>query len=1168
VGVGTIGIVATVTSCGACGAVAAPEARFCASCGQPLVHRGDERRVVTVVFADLVGFTTLAERRDPEQVKNLVDRCFERLAADIADFGGRVDKIVGDGLLAIFGAPVAHEDDAERAVRAALRMQRTLSTWAAEVGADVLRMRVGVNTGEVLVGALRAGGDITAMGDVVNTASRLQTVAEPGTVVVGPDTHAATADAVRYTALGEVLARGREAPVAAWVAEEAIVPPGRRARRLDVPLVGRDQELGLLTSVVDAAVRKGRAASVIVVAEAGMGKTRLVEEVAERAACEREAAVLEGRCVPYGEANVWWPIAESLRSSFGSPVGTAAAETRRLCTERVRLALPKGEEAEVERIVNGLLHLLGEPGPLEAIDPVRAREEVTRSLMVYMDAWTQQRPVIIVLSDLHWADDAVLELIDALAERGANERVVLLATARASLFERWRPAVGRHNQLVMHLDPLDREAAGELLDRLAEDVSDDLRELVLDRSGGNPFFLEELVSLLGEGGRTGVPHTLRGLVSARLDALPADERTVLDDAAILGRRFTGFAVKVMVSKGHGLSEAAVDAALEGLVAKDLLSCDGPADLYQFRSELVREVAYGTLTKAMRVRGHVGVASWIEAHPTGSAADTDRVAHHYATAAMLASEVGRVDGVPSDLAERAVAALDKAVTSAEAAELHRVVLRLTSQALELADEAALEPASRLRFLLARVRASTSLRSLDDAARDLAEAEELAASSDDPVLAAKVLVRKGDLQQKRGDGATAAATLHDAVEAFRSAGDVRGRAEALLAAGINHIFLGEQDTAAAHFNEALDAYRTLGDRRGEGWALQNLAWVAYASGRVAEADARCEDSIAIFTELGDRGGLSWAVGMQAFVRFHQGRFAEADELSTSILAEAEDRGDPWALGMMHSLRASLRLWTGRTSQAIEPAEEAVQRFRSMGDWYGQLLGIGVLGRSQVALGRIDDGFATIDDGLAVAGATTSPEAPLIAMMHVLTSAAQAGRPDRVDTSIEFHEHEDASEIGFHDGVIAAALIELQSGHCDAARRKLEALTAGLGEATGGYAWSALALARAAAGDTRGATEAAGAAANLPTSTYADRAAAATARMLAAARDGDAAGADAALAEARAELEGTEDRLARELLSLAAIRADEALGRPVAPMAGSEVAADSPGWDRAYRLAAGLP
>jgi hypothetical protein len=331
------------------------------------------------------------------------------------------------------------------------------------------------------------------------------------------------------------------------------------------------------------------------------------------------------------------------------------------------------------------------------------------------------------------------------------------------------------------------------------------------------------------------------------------------------------------------------------------------------------------------------------------------------------------------------------------------------------------------------------------------------------------------------------------------------------------------------------------------------------------------VAIFTELGDRGGLSWAVGMQAFVRFHQGRFEEADELSGGMLDEAEGRGDPWAVGMMHSLQSSLRLWTGRTAEAVEPAQEAVSRFRAMGDWYGQLLGLGILGRALVALGRVDEGFAAIDDCLAVAEATTSPEASHIAITHLITSAAQAGRPDRVEPKMLSRlpaTDLPPNEVGFHDGFIAAALLDLQRGQSGEARRRLESIASGLGESTSGFAWSALALARAADGDTRGADDAARTAAGLPTSTFVDRATAATARMLGAARDGDAAGADAALADARAELGPTGDRLGQELLSLAGVIADAALGRPVSPTAGAEVAADSPGWNTAYRLAAGLP
>src|SRR5690349_20167517 len=261
-------------ACPTCGAVAPDDARFCPSCGHALTVRSDERRVVTVLFADLVGFTSLSETADPEAIKNLVDECFERLVAEIDSFGGKVDKIVGDAIVALFGAPVAHEDDAERAVRAALRMHETLALHATESGVDV-RMRIGVNTGEVLVGALRAGGDYTAMGDVVNTASRLQTASEPGQVLVGPATHAATRETIAYDHLGPLQARGRDEPVEAYAAIEAPAPPGYRPNRLRTPLVGRDTELALLRHAIQAAVERERAQLVLLVGEAGVGKSRL-----------------------------------------------------------------------------------------------------------------------------------------------------------------------------------------------------------------------------------------------------------------------------------------------------------------------------------------------------------------------------------------------------------------------------------------------------------------------------------------------------------------------------------------------------------------------------------------------------------------------------------------------------------------------------------------------------------------------------------------------------------------------------------------------------------------------------------------------------------------------------------------------------------------------------
>ncbi|MDQ3756344.1 MAG: AAA family ATPase, partial [Actinomycetota bacterium] len=376
-------------TCPACAASVPDNARFCPSCGQVLSSRGDERRIVTVLFADLVGFVTLSENRDPEQVKNLVDRCFERLVADVNAFGGRVDKIVGDAIVALFGAPVAHEDDAERAVRAALQMQRTLASLTGELEAEV-QLRIGVNTGEVLVGALRAGGDYTAMGDVVNVASRLQTLAGPGQVVVGPATYAATRDVVEYDCLGDVQARGREELVTAWQAVAAPAPPGYRPRRAPTPLVGRNEELGLLRRALSAAVSRRRAHLVLLLGEAGVGKSRLASELATEADAEHDALVLEGRCVPYGEANVWWPVAEAVRQACGiepSDPDDVSAE-KSLTAVQTATGLDD-DSAEVARLADGLRYLMGDEDALANVDPQRAREDANRSLLALLEALAQ-----------------------------------------------------------------------------------------------------------------------------------------------------------------------------------------------------------------------------------------------------------------------------------------------------------------------------------------------------------------------------------------------------------------------------------------------------------------------------------------------------------------------------------------------------------------------------------------------------------------------------------------------------------------------------------------------------------------------------------------------------------------------------------------------------------
>ncbi len=461
-------------------------ARFCASCGRPLRSQDDERRVVTVLFADLVGFTTLSERLDPERVKDLVDRCFDRLAADVTSFGGQVDKIIGDALVALFGATTAHEDDPERAVRAALRMQATLHEEAAAIGQD-LRIRIGVNTGEVLVGAMRAAGSVTAMGDVVNTASRLQTAAAPGDVLVGPATYAATHHTIAYEARGLLAAKGREEPVDTWVAVMPTLPPGYRARRVDVPLVGRAHELDLLSTAIETSLRHDRALLALLVGDVGMGKSRLADEAADAARCEHGAVVREGRCVPYGEANVWWPVADALRDGLevhdGDDRRTARAAV--VASLAATMELTEGD-AEVQRAAEGLLTLLGYEADPD-VDPVTVRQEAGRALGVYASASARRAPLVLQISDLHWADPAVLDLIDDTFAVLHHCPVVILATARPVLLDQWAPRRGRHNSLTLHLDPLDRTSSDELLEHLLGAApAAATAEALFDRSGGKP----------------------------------------------------------------------------------------------------------------------------------------------------------------------------------------------------------------------------------------------------------------------------------------------------------------------------------------------------------------------------------------------------------------------------------------------------------------------------------------------------------------------------------------------------------------------------------------------------------------------------------------------------------------------------------------------------------
>ena len=419
--------------------------------------------------------------------------------------------------------------------------------------------------------------------------------------------------------------------------------------------------------------------------DAGIGKSRLAEELTANAAGEHSAMILEGRCVPYGEANVWWPIATATRQALGVDAEDTAEESVDKMLSKVAwgLHLPE-DDVFVQRVVDGLSYLLGIPSSLSEMEPARAREQATGAFVGLLQNMAQRKPLVLALSELHWADQLVLDLVEDLPDRLRGLPFALIATSRPELAERWSPAPGRHNLVAIHLDPLDRKGAEALLTTLLEGTPEPgLLDAVLDRSGGNPFFLEELAALVHTAGASQeLPATLRALVATRVDNLPAPERRMLDHAAVIGRLGP---VESLAALG-GPVDGNLRRNLDALVSRDLLSLEG--NQWSFRSDLVREVAYETLTKGERARAHARLGAFLrqQAKERGREGEQlEALAHHFGVAAELDAELGGVDGVPSDILDEAVTWYERAVAQAEERDTPAAAERLCSRALELLPE---------------------------------------------------------------------------------------------------------------------------------------------------------------------------------------------------------------------------------------------------------------------------------------------------------------------------------------------------------------------------------------------------------------------------------------------------------------------------------------------------
>jgi class 3 adenylate cyclase/tetratricopeptide (TPR) repeat protein len=630
--------------CPVCGTDNPEHARFCLGCGAALEEpraAGEERKVVSVLFVDLVGFTDRSDRADPEDVRATLRPYHERVKADIERFGGTVEKFIGDAVMAVFGAPVAHEDDAERAVRSGLRILETIE----ELGDEGLELavRAAVTTGETVValGARPERGEGMVTGDVVNTAARLQSAAPVGSVLVDETTQRAVGPAIAFEPLEPVEAKGKAEPIPVWRVVGARSRVGQPEAATHTPYVGREHERRLLLETFLRAERESSVQLVTVVGEPGIGKSRLVTEL--RTALDERAELVtwrHGRCPPYGEGITFWALGEIVKAEAGILESDDPEEAGAKLEQTVAALLD--DESERAWMVSRLAPLVG-AGERSAA----GREEAFTAWRRFLEELAAERPCVLVVEDLHWADDALLEFLEHLLDWSPPVPLLLLCTARPELFER-QPSWGggKRNATTISLSPLSTEESARLLQLLLDRtlLPAETQSLLLERAGGNPLYAEQFARMLSErddAAELPVPETVQALMAARLDTLRPELKALLHDAAVVGRIFWSGAVAALA--GRARDEVRRD--LNELVHREFVrpirvaSIEGEDEL-AFWHGLVRDVAYGQIPRAPRAEKHVAAARWIEETAGERVGDhAEILVHHLGQAHELARAAG-------------------------------------------------------------------------------------------------------------------------------------------------------------------------------------------------------------------------------------------------------------------------------------------------------------------------------------------------------------------------------------------------------------------------------------------------------------------------------------------------------------------------------------------------
>jgi class 3 adenylate cyclase len=607
-----------VAICAGCGQANPEDAKFCNACGSVLTTQGrsgEERRIVSVLFVDLVGFTSRAEKLDPEDVRDILTPYYERVRAELERFGGSVEKFIGDAVMGVFGAPTAYGDDPERAVRAAFAVR----DWAEE---NDLQVRIAVNTGEAIVEleARPGHGEAMIAGDVVNTAARLQSAAPVGSVLVGEETYTSTRGSIEYRPSQPITAKGKEAPVRAWLALRATAAIGERPVTA-VPMIGRDRELEALSRSWERVADEGRSHLVTVFGPAGIGKSRLALELAQLVAVQG-GRVIRGRSTPYGESTPYSAFGQQVKQVAGIFDSDDPTEAHaKLAAAVAELAGPAAAEEHAPHIAT----LVG----MEGGSDVHDRETLFFSARVLVESLALDGPMLLLYEDIHWADASLLDLLETLAARVREVPVLFVALARPELLtDRPSWGGGLPAYTALPLDPLTDDSSRDLAEQLLaqSDLPGERAAAVAKTAEGNPLFIEELSASLAEKSTADqLPTSVRAIIAARLDSLPADERSVLVDASVVGRVFWRGALAEIAQR------AELSALLGSLEARDLIRREAVSRIkgdqqFGFKHGLIHDVAYGTLPRAARRERHAAVARFLE-ETTDVGQSHEALAHH-------------------------------------------------------------------------------------------------------------------------------------------------------------------------------------------------------------------------------------------------------------------------------------------------------------------------------------------------------------------------------------------------------------------------------------------------------------------------------------------------------------------------------------------------------------